>query len=283
MRFKPLLIPMAVAGFAGLAAQSALAGPSGYPVVQPTPPVWGAGTFAVRVGAAYVDPGDHAIRNVTSSFADDPSSDQVEEVPLDLTTHLDLDDDTSWFVSATYVFMDHWAVELHYADDVSFSGSLYSKASAPSLSYEGEFTQDLGDFDTNYTKLFLDWYFLDTTCLWQPYVGLGVVYTDISEDFIRPVYNTNNRWGAGKIGFGSDLSWAAQVGVDVVLGRESNWIVNASAMYLDSSPEFFIGYDVRTDLPEFGEPVISSVRIRDSGLDLDAWSFNLGIGYKFNF
>ncbi|AOS98376.1 Outer membrane protein W precursor [Microbulbifer aggregans] len=282
MRFKPLLIPMAVAGFAGLAAQSALAGPSGYPVVQSTPPVWGAGTFAVRVGAAYVDPDEDTVSNVTTSFLDDPTTEEVEEIPLDVGTFIDIDDDTSWFISATYVFLDHWAVELHYADDVSFEGSLFSDAFFDG-EFIGEFTQDLGDFDTNYTKLFVDWYFLDPTCLWQPYVGLGAVYTDVDEDFIRPVFTNDNRWGAGKIGVGSDFSWAAQVGVDVVLGRESNWIVNASAMYLDASPDFSIGFDTETDIPGFDDPVVSSVRVRDADLDLDAWSFNLGIGYKFNF
>lgn len=283
MRFKPLLIPMAVAGFAGLAAQTALAGPSGYPVVEPTPPVWGAGTFAVRVGAAYVDPDEDGLGQVITTFVDDPlTEDVVEEIPLDVGAFVDLDDDTSWFINATYVFMDHWAVELYHANDVSFEGGLFSDAFFDG-EFIGEFSQDLGDFDSYFTSFFVDWYFLDPTCLWQPYVGLGVNYTDIEEQFIRPVFRNDNRWGAGKIGFGSDFSWTAQVGVDVVLGRESNWVINASAMYVDASPEFSIGFDTETDLPDFEDPVVTSVRIRNEELDLDPWIFNLGIGYKFSF
>ena len=282
MRLKPLLIPLAVAGFAGLAAQSALAGPSGYPVQQPPPPVWGAGTFAVRVGAAYVDPDSDDVLNTVQSFVVTDPDEIVDDIPVDVGTRVDLDSETTWFLNATYVFMDHWAIELYSNFDAGHEATLYSDAFfADTGEFIGEFSEGLGDFDSTTTSLFLDWYFLDPTCLWQPYVGIGAAYVNIEEDFVRPVFNTDNRFGAGRIGFGSDFSWTAQVGVDFVFGRESNWLANASVMYVDAQPDLYIGYDTLTDVG-LDEDEALQVRVRDE-MDFDPWIFNLGIGYKFSF
>ncbi|MEW5248178.1 OmpW/AlkL family protein [Microbulbifer sp. 2201CG32-9] len=274
MTLKSLLIPLAAVGFAGLAAESAMAGPSGYPMQQP-PPVWGAGTFVVRIGATYADPDDD-FRERTTTFIDDPV-----EGRLDVVNRVDLNDDTNWFVNATWVFMDHWAVELYHANDLNFSAHLTSEAFFE-REFIGELRERLGDFDTYFTSLFVDWYFLDPTCLWQPYVGLGVNYTDISNDFVRPVFPTNNRFGAGNVSFGSDFSWTAQAGVDLVLGHHSNWVVSASVMYIDASPDVHIGFDAEAFVPGFDDPAIVSVRTRDE-VDMDSWVFNLGFGYKFSF
>ncbi|WP_237058573.1 OmpW/AlkL family protein [Microbulbifer sediminum] len=283
MRLKPLLIPLAVAVNAGLAAQSALAGPSGYPVQTPPPPSgYIAGSTIIRAGAAWVDP-DEDYRTVQSFLADDPSTDEVESVPIDVGVGLDIDDETTWFISGTYIFMDHWAIELYWESEASLDAVLRSDAVvADTNEFIGEFSEGLGDFDYSTVSLYLDWFFLDPSCLWQPYVGIGVAYTNIDEDFVRGVTRVDGARDHGLISFGSDFSWTAQVGVDFAFGRDDTWIINASAMYVDSEPDLDLGFNTFTRPADFGEPAELPVRIRDE-LQLDPWIFNLGVGYKFSF
>ncbi|SDJ53900.1 OmpW/AlkL family protein [Microbulbifer yueqingensis] len=283
MRLKPLLIPLAVAVNAGLAAQSALAGPSGYPVQAPPPPSgYIAGSMIVRAGAAWVDP-DEDYRTFQGFLADNPSTDPVESVPIDVGVGLDIDDETTWFISGTYIFMDHWALELYWESDAGLDATLSSAAFvADTGEFIGAFSEGLGEFDYSTVSLYLDWFFLDPSCLWQPYVGIGIAYTNIDEDFIRGVTRVEGGRDHGLINFGSDTSWTAQVGVDLAFGRDDTWIVNASAMYVDSEPDLELGFNTFTRPADFGEPVELPVRIRDE-LQIDPWIFNLGVGYKFSF
>ncbi|WP_250462776.1 OmpW/AlkL family protein [Microbulbifer litoralis] len=279
MRLKPLLIPLALAGCAGLAAQPVLAGPSGYPMQPPAD--YSAGAIMVRIGASYVDPDDDVFSGVQSFVADDPSTeDVVEGVPVDVGVDVDLDDDTTWYVSFAWMAMDHWGLELYHSNDASLEADLYSDAYS-GRTFIGDFSEGIGDFDTYTTSLFVNWYPLDTNCLIQPYAGIGVSYVDIEEDFLRPVFDDPDG-DFGLLRFGSDFSWTAQIGVDFNFGPKSAWQVNASAMYVDASPELHMGFDTATQPPGFGEPAVLPVRIRDD-MDLDPWIFNLGVGYKFSF
>lgn len=284
MRFKPLLIPLAVAGCAGLAAQSAVAGSSGYPI-QAAPAFNGA--FMIRVGAAYVEPDDNVLSTVQSFVVDDPSTGTdddpiVEQVPVDVGVDLDLDDDTTWYISAVYMPMEHWGIELYHYNDASHDATLYSRAYSGST-FIGDFSGDVGDFDSYTTSLFANWYPLSANCLIQPYVGIGMAYVDIENDFLRPVFDDGpDNFSSGLITFGSDFSWTAQVGVDFNFGPGSAWQINASAMYVDASPDISLGFNGEVLPPDFGASVTLPVRIRDE-LDMDPWMFNLGVGYKFSF
>ena len=283
MRFKPLLIPLAVAGCAGLAAQSAVAGPSGYPIQAA--PVFN-GAFMIRVGAAYVEPDSSALSTTQSFVVDDPSTGTdddpiVEEVPVGVGVDLDLDNDTTWYISAVYMPVEHWGIELYHYNSASHDATLYSDAYTRNT-FIGDFSEDIGDFDSYTTSVFANWYPLGANCLIQPYVGLGVAYVDIEEDYLRPVFNGGPDNQHGLITVGSDFSWTAQIGVDFNFGPGSAWQVNASAMYVDASPHINLGFDTETLPPDFGAPVTLPVRVRDD-FDLNPWMFNLGIGYKFSF
>lgn len=278
MRFKPLLIPLAVAGCAGLAAQSAVAGPSGYPVQAPPPK----NSIMVRIGAAYVEPDSNALSTRQRFIADDPTTDPIEEVPIDVGVDIDLDDDTTWYISIAWKPLEHFGLELYHYDDASHDATLHSDAFVR-RDFLGDFTADIGDFDTDTTSLLFNWYPLGPNCLIQPYVGIGAAYLDIDQDWLRPVFGrdaSGNR--RGLITFGSDFSWTAQIGVDFNFGLENTWQINASAMYVDASPNINIGFDTETLVPGFGDSVILPVRIRHD-LDVDPWMFNLGVGYKFSF
>lgn len=314
MRFKPLLIPLALAGYAGLAAQPALAGPSGYPVQAPAynPSVM------IRIGGAYIEPEDRVFSGTERFFVDDLATEDVEEAyPIDVFNRVTVDDDVTWYISGVWKPMEHWGLELYYADGADNEATLYSAASAvasggdattPPTSGEfiGDFTADIGDFETNVTSLYANWYPLDANCLIQPYVGLGVTYVDIEDEFIRTVFPGDPLGGGfsdlggghGVLRLGSDFSWTAQVGVDFHFGADSAWLINASVMYLDSEPDMELGFDTAT-LPSFFEPTMGidvtgapivgppipavlQNRIR-TDLDYNPWIFNLGVGYRFSF
>lgn len=282
MRLKPLLIPLALAGCAGLAVQTAVAGPSGFPEPMPT---YSAGAIMVRIGAAYVEPDEDVYSGVQSFIVDDPATDSVvEQVPVDVLTTVSLDDATTWYISAVWVPIEHFGVELYHYNDAGHDATLFSRATTTG-DFIGDFSANIGDFDSYTTSLFANWYPLDPNCLIQPYVGLGAAYVDIEEDFVRNVFNDDG-FRHGVLGFGSDFSWTAQIGVDFNFGPGSAWQVNASAMYVDAQPELSLGYDTETSLASFADPLnqpaILPVRIRDD-MDFDPWMFNLGIGYKFSF
>ena len=265
MRTKSILLPLAIA--AAAAATPALA-------------QYNEGSVLVRIGASYVDPDDDVFGVTQSFLADDPTTDDVEDVPVDITSTLSLDDDTTWFISFAWMAADHWGVELYHSHSADLDA--YSTVSV--------FAEDvvtntasgsIGDFETNTTSLFANWYPLDSTCLIQPYVGVGVSYLDIEQDYLRPVY-VDDDVDVGLVTFGSDFSWTAQLGVDFNFGRDSAWQVNVSAMYVDASPELELGYNQPANVPSFVEPDFLPLRVRQD-IDIDPWIFNLGVGYKFSF
>jgi len=272
MNFKRLYLPLCLLGVTGLAAQPAFS-QSAYD-----------GSVLIRVGASYVEPDENVYSEYLPFYADDPETDATEAVPADVFVDIELDDDTTWYISAAWMAGDHWGLELYHSNSADLDATLYSDAFAEGVVMD-EFTANIGDFETNTTSFLVNWYPLDASCMIQPYAGFGVSYVDIEQDFIRPVFN--DEFGRdGYLGFGSGFGWTAQVGVDFNFGHDSAWQINVSAMYVDASPEFEIGYNTPVSVPSFTDPVnspaIYPVRIKDD-LDIDPWIFNLGVGYKFSF
>jgi len=277
MRSKSHLIPMVLAGCAGFAAQSALAGPSGYPAAPPPQGIYTAGTVMVRLGASYVEPDEDVLSNSQSFIVDDPATEDVEEViRVDVFSQVELDDNTTWYFSAVWLPIEHFGLEIYYSSDANHDATLSS-----SVEFTGSFSTGIGDFDSHITSLFANWYPLNPTCLIQPYVGVGISYVNIEQEFLRPVFR-DGLGSSGLLDFGSDLGWTAQIGVDFNFGRNNGWQINASAMYVNAQPEIFIGYDVTAQPAGFEDPVFLPVRVRDD-MDFDPWMFNLGVGYRFSF
>ena len=280
MRTKSLLLPLAIA--AASAASPAFA-------------QYNDGSVLIRVGASYVEPEDDVIGVVQTFTVDDPTTGTaaapiVENVPVDVLSTLSLDNDTTWFISMAWMAADHWGLELYHSH-----GADLDAYSTVSVFAEGVETNSaagsIGDFETNTTSLYANWYPLDATCMIQPYIGVGVSYLDIDQDFLRPVFveDVFDANGAvvgqvdrGLVNFGSSWGWTGQVGVDFNFGRDSAWQVNVSAMYVDASPEVEIGYNQQVDVPSFGASVFVPFRVRED-IDIDPWIFNLGVGYKFSF
>ncbi|WOX06017.1 OmpW/AlkL family protein [Microbulbifer pacificus] len=269
MRTKSLLVPLAIA--AASAATPALADFKG-------------GDFIVRVGAAYMDLTDDALSRGDTFFVEDPIDPDAPLIPVTVDTFLDLDDDTTWFINGTLFVADHWAVELGYMDGADLDTNVVTSISAPDYG-QWSAAGSIGSFDTNVSTLFVNWYPVCVESWVQPYVGIGVNYTDIDQDYLRTVDlsfvgpdGEVVRDPGGLVNFGSSFSWAAQVGVDIEFGRNANWLFNASAKYIDADPRVEIGFDAFE--PVNGDGV--SVRVNED-MEYDSWIFNLGVGYKFSF
>ncbi len=260
MRTKSLLLPLAIA--AASATSPAFADFNG-------------GDFIVRVGAAYMETDDSVFSESTVVLVEDPN-DPLATIPVDVGDALDLDDDTTWFINGTFFVADHWAVELYHMNSADLDAT-YSTF-AISDEFDIRSSDGLGDFETSVTSLYVDWYPVCVESWVQPYIGIGFNYTDIEQDFLRPVFSDQGV-DYGLVNFGSSFGWTAQVGVDIEFGRDANWLFNASAMYVDADPEIEVGVD---NVILSNGLVLESVRYKDD-LEMDSWIFNLGVGYKFSF
>ncbi|WP_226664827.1 OmpW/AlkL family protein [Microbulbifer aggregans] len=261
MRTKSLILPLA---FAAVGATS------------PAFADFTGGDMIVRIGAAYMDVDDSVLstRDDLEFLVEDPNDPDtlVEGIG---NVSLNLDEDTTWFINGTFFVADHWALELYHMNSADLDASI--DAFVRTEDFDVRASDSVGDFETYVTSLYLDWYPVCVESWVQPYVGVGINYTDIEQDFLRPVYS-DSTGDYGLINFGSSFSWTAQVGVDIEFGRNANWLFNASAMYIDADPELELGFDALT----LSTGAVESVRIKDD-MDYDSWIFNLGIGYKFSF
>ncbi|MFV8781733.1 OmpW/AlkL family protein [Microbulbifer sp. SA54] len=262
MRTKPLILPLALAAVG---------------VTSPAFADFTGGDMIVRVGAAYMDVDTNSVLSTQDDLdflvpdPDDPDT----LIPAVGSVSLSLDEDTTWFINGTFFVADHWALELYHMNSADLDASIDSFVSTEDFDVRA--SDGIGDFETHVTSFYVDWYPVCVESWIQPYVGIGVNYTDIEQDFVRPVF----RDGSGDYGllnFGSSFGWTAQIGVDIELGRNNNWLVNASAMYIDADPELELGFDLLT----LSTGAVDTVRIKDD-LDYDSWIFNLGVGYKFSF
>ena len=266
MRTKSLLIPLAIASVS--AAAPAFADFNG-------------GDMIVRVGAAYIETDDDVLSDVSVFDVDDPAADPdvepIPQIPLTVANYIDLDDDTTWFINGTFFVVDHWAVELYHMNGADLSSGLATSISSPGY---GEWVAvgGFGDLETSVTSFFVDWYPVCVESWIQPYIGVGFNYTDIEQDYLRRGPAVDDFPASGLVSFGSSFGWAAQIGVDIELGRGNNWLVNASAMYVDADPEIELGFN-GLDVTTFDA---WPVRVKDD-LEYDSWIFNLGVGYKFSF
>ncbi|WP_043316940.1 OmpW family protein [Microbulbifer sp. HZ11] len=253
MKMTRVLTPLAIAVAALVNAQQASAD-------------WlSDGDFIVRVGASWVDPND--------------DDDQFRLSDRYSTAKFDVDSDTTWNISGAWLPVEHWGVELMYI------GSTQHDLDIEDIRY-GDITYHtdryrVGSFDASYANAFLNWYPLSRDCMGQPYIGIGVNYTDFSDEHLRGEFRDDiNNWepdlGIRDVDYGLGHSWgiAGQLGVDFRFGRDSAFLVNAAVLYIDADTDLTTYY-TDTTLPR--NPRLS---VSDD-VDYSPWVFNLGVGYSF--
>lgn len=109
----------------------------------------------------------------------------------------------------------------------------------------------------------LQYFPMDSTSVFQPYVGVGINYTIFfSEDVDSDLEGI---FGSGDLDIDDSFGLAAQIGADYAINE--HWLLNASVWYLD----------IDTDATfKFG----GGTRI-EADVDVDPWVYMLGLGYRF--
>lgn len=199
------------------------------------------GDWIVRGGITNVNPNDDA-SNIFAGGAD-------------LGVSLNVDDNSQLGLNVAYFVTNQINVELlaatPFKHDVDFSV-------ADPL---GTGTQ-LGEVTHLPPSLTANYFFMDPSSKFQPYVGAGVNFTIFfDEEF------TGANTGAGLTDLDLDNSWGltAQIGADYMLNDK--WFVNASARWIDIDTEatFKVGD---------ADGYVSDIQI-------DPMVYTLAVGYKF--
>lgn len=110
----------------------------------------------------------------------------------------------------------------------------------------------------------LQYFPMDSTSAFQPYVGVGINYTiffseDVDSD-LEAALDTQ-----GDLDIDDSFGFAAQIGADYAINE--HWVLNASVWYLDIDTEATFDFDDGTRI--------------EADVDVDPWVYMLGLGYRF--
>ncbi|MBB5211102.1 OmpW/AlkL family protein [Microbulbifer hydrolyticus] len=220
------------------------------------------GDFIVRVGWGLVAP-------------DDDSEWLRLDNTLDLPdTRVYVDDGDSATFTGTWLFADHFGlgllVALPFEHDLDVVG-------LPDPDSEGRLGKvELGSIEHLPPTLTVQWFPVCKESWVQPYVGIGVNFTTFGDEEISNVaqkYFEDELGALSNADLELDDSWglAAELGVDIMFGRDSNWLFNAAVWYLDIDTEAKIDFRSRGD---YFNRITTDV-------DIDPWVYSVGLGYKF--
>ena len=221
--------PLAVAI---LAATSAIAATSAQ--------AYEAGDFLVRGGFASVQP------DVDSGLL---KADGVRQA----NTAVDVDSNTQLGISFTYMYTNNIGIELLAA--TPFKHTLTGEKGLSGLG-------DFAEVKHLPPTLSLQYYPMDSSSAFQPYVGVGVNYTlFFSEDF-----NSGASATYKDLELDSSVGLTGQIGFDYKL--DENWSLNAAVWYMDidTTAEF----EGRADGTKY-----------EIDVELDPMVYMAGVSYKF--
>lgn len=273
MKKERILASVAFAASAIVASPS-MAGPSGYAPPAPSGPkaVYEAGTAVVRLGGAYVDP------DSTSGNLRDPYI-----FPEFSGLKYELDDNTTWQFSAMFMPIDHFSIEYGYVGESNHDLEVRRLRLLGLPEIPGN-RRNLGNLERTSSTLLVNWFPVCKESWVQPYIGFGTVYTHFDSVTVREPVNEDlaliaDAIGPARVSVDDTWGWAGQIGIDIVFGRDSNWLANAAVQYHDVETTTSLRYPVRgLDNQDMERRFLNAVR---TDLDVDPWVFNLGVGYKF--
>ncbi|WP_105102135.1 OmpW/AlkL family protein [Microbulbifer pacificus] len=221
------------------------------------------GDFVLRIGWGYVDPDDD------SDWLD---IDGVGQLP---DTRVYVDNGDSATFTATWLFADHFGLGLLAA--LPFEHDLEVAGLPDPLNPGGRLGKvDLGSLEHLPPTLTIQWFPVCKESWVQPYVGFGVNFTTFMDEDISNVaqeYFEDVLGAVSNADLKLDDSWglAGELGIDIMFGRDSNWLFNAAVWYLDIDTDAKIyfrndqGYNTRIS----------------TDVDVDPWVYSVGLGYKF--
>ncbi|MCV6604709.1 MAG: outer membrane beta-barrel protein [Porticoccaceae bacterium] len=202
-----------------------------------------AGDFFVRAGIASVQPGNGSGPLELNGAAIANSSAWAE-------------DDESFGITATYMLTDNWAVELLAA--TPFNHDISSDTGA----------LNFGTINAGSTKhlpptLSLQYFPMDNSSAWQPYVGLGVNYTLFFEE--EASATLQGAVAPATLDIDDSIGLAAQIGVDYSI--DEKWLVNAGIWYADIQADATFTF--------------SNGALLQKDVEIDPVVYMISVGYKF--
>jgi len=268
MKMSRILIP-ALAPLAVAVSSGAFAGDSGY---VPAPPPMKKQEFIVGVGGSYVSP-----RSDQVSFVDD--SFQTWDA---FRATIDPSAEWGWFINGEWKPTDHWGFELGYIDGDTHSGGSRNGYFSLLLDDDEYRYGDLARFEAEISTATVKWYPMDPDCMFQPYMGGGISYTDFNDnDFRGRTRNDLADLGLrGDFNLGYSWGYTWELGMDFNFGHDSAWLVNVAAIYNRADTDMRLRVYDDVPPPADVEPFYESF---SADYTYDPWTFNLGVGYKFSF
>ena len=121
---------------------------------------------------------------------------------------------------------------------------------------------EAGDTKQLPPTLTLQYFPMEASSAFQPYVGIGVNYTAFFDEGVSS--DLEAAFGSGDLELDDSIGLAAQVGFDYAI--DEHWLLNASVWYIDIDTEADFKFD--------------AVRIQ-ADVDIDPWVYMVGVGYKF--
>ena len=201
--------------------------------------------------------GDIILRGGLTTVAPNDDSGSVAVAGVgDVGMGAEVNSNTQLGLNFVYVFDNHYALEVLAATPFSHDIKLVDTA---------DNALGLGDGQLAKTKHLPPTvsvlYYFDLEGAVQPYVGLGLNYTAFFDEKF-----SSDRKAQSFSNLKLDNSWgvALQVGVDYKL--DDNWLINASARYIDIDTEAH--FDVLNTTGKVS-------------VDVDPWVYSLMLGYKF--
>lgn len=205
-----------------------------------------AGSFIVRAGAATVAPNDSS-SSIRVGGASVPG------------TKATVGNNTQLGLTVAYKLTDHIGVELLAATPFSHRVGIKGVNAALGASgFDGKFA----DVKHLPPTLTLQYYPMEKTSRWQPYVGAGLNYTVFFQEKLTSTQKTN---GFSSLSLKDSWGLALQVGMDYML--TDRLMFNASVWHID--------IDTKATLRH------SALGKTKVNVDIDPWVFMVGLGYKF--
>ena len=209
-----------------------------------------AAILALPMAASAYEKGDILVKFGTATVVPEDKSDDLQEIPGEAVS---ADNDTQLGISGTYMLSDKLGIEVLAATPFTH----HVKAKGGTLN-----GADIGKIDQLPPTISLQYYFMDNSSKFQPYVGAGLNYTIF---FDQKTGTDSEALGYTKLDLDNSFGLSAQIGVDYQL--KNNWFINASAMYVD----------IDTDAKLTG-PGATTLNV---DYDLDPMVYRVNVGYKY--
>ncbi|MDE1166713.1 MAG: outer membrane beta-barrel protein [Pseudomonas sp.] len=221
----------------------------GLALVAPLAHAHQAGDFIIRAGAATTAPNE------------DSGQLKLDGAKV-AGTKATLDSDTQLGLAFAYMLTDHVGIELLAATPFQHTVGVRGVSAATGVAgLDGK----LADVKQLPPTLSLQYYPMESTSKFQPYVGAGLNYTFFYDEDLS---SDRKAEGFSNLKLKDSFGWAAQAGFDYML--TDHVMLNAAVWYVDIDTQASVD-----------GPTALGVGRTKVNVDVDPWVYMAGIGYKF--